>query len=52
MNYPDLERRQYPALVRCLQEEPEMTRRNACYALNAVGTPAVDALRDAFERFA
>ncbi len=27
-----------PALVQCLQDESEMTRRNACYALNAVGT--------------
>ncbi|CAI7992465.1 hypothetical protein GBAR_LOCUS1009 [Geodia barretti] len=26
-----------------------MTRRNACYALNAVGTPTVDALRDALK---
>ena len=38
-----------PALVRCLQEEPEMTRRNACYALNAVGSAAVALLRDALK---
>ena len=38
-----------PALVQCLQDESEMTRRNACYALNAVGTPAVEPLREALK---
>lgn len=36
-----------PALIGCLHHGSEQMRRNACYALNAVGTPAVDALRDA-----
>ena len=46
MNCLNLADRAVPALVQCLQDESEMTRRNACYALNAVGSAAVEPLRD------
>ena len=45
----DLARRQCLHLCSVYKNESEMTRRNACYALNAVGTPTVDALRDALK---
>ncbi|MYG00116.1 phytanoyl-CoA dioxygenase [Candidatus Poribacteria bacterium] len=36
-------------LVRCLYEESDMTRRNACYALNALGAPVIGSLRNALK---
>lgn len=48
-NVSQFEQEAVKPLVRCLYEESDMTRRNACYALNAVGRASVGALQNALK---